>query len=177
MDAAILLRPEKCPTLEAIGGRFDLAGRYGISPAALRSYARRLEEFARPAMTSQVLAGVLGCLPAGHRRRVLTGSQVLLLSKVVKLLTDGRGDAELSVADLAKLATVLGSLAGRRTTSSNAKTPGGSQRTLRTAPAETAAIQDATSLTEAVRLVYGLTGSRIGREIPQEAPSTISTDE
>lgn len=157
LDAAILLRPADCPTLEAIAQKFDLEGRYGISPDSLANYARKLEQFVRPAMTSQVMAGVLGCLPASYRRQLVAGGQVMLLSKVVQALADDEREAALSVADLAKLAAVLAAVS---VSGPLKPPPAGSTRAghkgRRNVLAGGAAIEDPTQLAEAVKMVYGL---------------------
>ena len=55
LDEAILLRPDDCPTLEAIADKFALTDRYGIKGPALRTYARRLEQ-CEPS-TNPILSG------------------------------------------------------------------------------------------------------------------------
>ena len=100
VDEAILLRPEECSSLETIVQRFGLEEKYGITMKALRGYAHKLEQLARPAAASHLLARVLGCLPEEDRRRLLAGSEVLLLSRVIQALSDGKAEA-LCVADLA----------------------------------------------------------------------------
>lgn len=112
LDEAILLRPRNMPTLESIAAHLDLA-RYGISPKALQTYARRLEDLARPAATGQLLTVVLGCLPPGYRRRVHDGTEVLLLSRLAQVLSSDKSQA-LSVADLARLVHALATLARSR---------------------------------------------------------------
>jgi len=113
LDRLILLRPKGCATDEAIAKRLMLTERYGVSVTALKRYARQLEELVRPMVSSQLIAAIMGCLPPEFRRSVTDGSQVLLLGKVVQALNglDDNGDKmpnrTLSVADLAKLATVL----------------------------------------------------------------------
>ena len=175
LDAAILLRPPNCSTLKAIARRFDLQNQYGLKYASLKIYARRLEEFVRPAMTAQVMAGILGCLPERHRRQVFDGSQILLVSKVLNLLDDTGGDASLSVAELAKLAAVLASAAGKgrgRDGSSN-----NNQLPLNDDPAATTgdrpAPPDASRLSAAVRMVYGL---GIAEKPPAQEEDNGTTD-
>ena len=152
LESAILLRPSGCGTLEAIARTFELKSRYGLSLAALRNYARKLEQWVRPAVASQVMAGVLGCLPDDFRRRLINGSQVLLLSRVNQALGDEDGPP-LSVAELAKLADVLKSLArGRAGSAGNAPSDG--QECGEHAPNGTEL--DLEKMTKAVRVLYGL---------------------
>ena len=113
LDKVILLRPAGLTTIEAIAEHFRLAGRYGISLASLRSYARKLEAFVRPIITAQLAAGILGCLPSTYRHQILAGSQVLLLSRVIQALSADDEQHALSVSDLARLASLLKALAGR----------------------------------------------------------------
>jgi hypothetical protein len=174
LDAAILLRPADCPTLEAIARKFDLGGRYGISPDSLANYAHKLEQFVRPAMTSQVMAGMLGCLPARYRRQLVAGGQVMLLSKVVQALADDEREAALSVADLAKLAAVLAAMSGAGGSKSYAAKAGGAaRRGPRNVLAGGAAIEDPTQLAEAVKMVYGLCHHKGGKNDPEE-PNTVA---
>lgn len=113
LDRLILSRPKGCATEEAMARRLKLTEQYGVSVAALKRYARLLDRVVRPVVASQLTAAIVGCLPPEYRRNVTDGSQVLLLGKVVQALsdqaTDGRGvpTQALTVADLAKLATVL----------------------------------------------------------------------
>ena len=113
LDRLILSRPKGCATEEAITQRLKLTQRYGVSVVALKRYARQLEKVARPLVASQLTAAIVGCLLAEFRRSVADGSQALLLGKVVQTLNDrvaevsGKPKETLSIADLAKLATVL----------------------------------------------------------------------
>lgn len=156
LDRAILLRPENLATLEAIADQFKLAERYKVSLAALRTYTGKLEQFVRPVLTSQLMAGVLGCLSEEYRQQLVAGSQVLLLSRVIKALT-ADGEAALSVADLAKLASVLSSFAGRATTA-RAKTDRarGKRRGNNEDAGAALSAANPTKLAEAVRTLYGL---------------------
>jgi hypothetical protein len=168
LDRAIILRPEGLGSLEAIARHFKLAEKYDISIAMLRTYAGKLEELVRPAVTSHVLAGVLGCLPESYRKQIVAGSEVLLVSKVMQALNGdggapgagggGNPAAPLSVADLAKLASILVSLARRRGRGDRAVSrtnPRGEGE-----PAEPAGACGTPSgpikLAETVRLLYGL---------------------
>ena len=168
LDEAILLRPAECATLDQIAEKFELAERFGISGTALRSYARKLEQYVRPAAASQLMAGVLGCLPEGYQQRLLAGSQVLLLSRVVKSLS-AEGGGELSVAELAKLASVLSAMGGRSRVptahSKSSRPPASGSKTIRGMHSSTsdegepdlsAATGNPTKLAEAVRMLYGL---------------------
>jgi hypothetical protein len=156
VDEAILLRPAKCATLEQIAEKFELAGRYGISHSALRSYARKLEQFVRPAVASQLMAGVLGCLPEGYRQRLVAGGQVLLLSRVVQALS-AEGGAELSVAELAKLASVLSAVGSRsRSPAAGAKAAPHTRSSSAGEVDPKPPTGDPAKLAEAVRMLYGL---------------------
>ena len=159
LDDAILLRPTNCATLEEIAEQFQLTERYKVSLPMLRTYARKLEELARPVMASQLIAGLLGCLPEGYRQRLVAGSQVLLLSRVVQALT-AEDDSGLSVADLAKLASILSALAGQSVLSekkrgrSRSKASGEHERD--SDGDRPAAPANPTKLAEAVRAIYGI---------------------
>jgi len=165
LDEAILLRPSDCATLEQIADKFELTGRYGISASVLRSYTRKLEQFVRPAAASQLMAGVLGCLPEEYRQKLLAGGQVLLLSRVIRALS-AEGGTELSVADLGKLATVLSAVSGRsispsiktRTTSKkrSSQNSDSMQESASSAFDSSTLSHDPTQLAEAVRMLYGL---------------------
>lgn len=157
LDRAILLRPEGCRTLDDIAERFELTSRHGISRASLRTYARKVESLVRPEITAQVVAGVLGCLPRRYREQVANGSQVMLLSRVVGALE--HKETALSVAELAKLASVLASVARRtrrsKVPSRDARRPAVSGPPLAGA-ANPQAPLDPSSMARAVRLLYGL---------------------
>jgi hypothetical protein len=166
LDEAILLRPSECPTLEAIGRKFRLAEEYGVTHKGLKTYASRLERLVRPVLTAQVMAGALGCLPESYRQQLVAGTRVMLLSRVVQTL-QGREPSSLTIADLAKLASILSAVArpgtdteggvSRRPRSGCPDRPHGAERAVpRDAPAR---------ITEAVRLVYGLTWP------PEDQPS------
>ena len=158
LDEAILLRPADCATLDQIADKFELAERFGISGSALRSYARKLEQFVRPAVASQLMAGVLGCLPEAYRQRLIAGGQVLLLSRVVQALL-AEGGAELSVADLAKLASVLSAMGNRSRLPALKAKAAPTTRTSQTGEGEPdpePAAGNPTKLAEAVRMLYGL---------------------
>lgn len=185
IDAAILLRPPECSTLKAIAQRFEIRKQYGLSYDSLEYYASRLEEFVRPAMTAQVMAGILGCLPERYRRQVFTGSQVLLVSKVLNLINNTDSNATLTVAELAKLATVLASAAGNARTRDGS--PKNNQLPLSDDPAapsdDQPAPADASRLSAAVRMVYGLglpnqdalpNQNEVTNQDVNESPSNIS---
>lgn len=165
LDEAILLRPADCATLEQIADKFELASLYGISTSVLRSYARKLEQFVRPAAASQLMAGVLGCLPEEYRQQLVAGGQVLLMSRVVKALSD-EGGTELSVADLAKLGSVLSAVGGRPSVSAtrikstqkkrSSKDDASEQESVAGESASISSSHDPTKLAEAVRMLYGL---------------------
>lgn len=155
LDAAILLRPKDCPTLEAIAEKFKLAERYGISRAALRTYAGKLEQLVRPMAASQVLAGVLGCLPASYRRKLAAGSEVMLLSRLVKTLHDEQSST-LAVADLAKLAVLLKTMRPphRKNTTPKRRRNGLPRDSAN--PPPNSEVFDSEQMAEAVRTLYGL---------------------
>jgi len=154
LDKAILFRPPESPTLEAVADKFKLSERYNISLASLRNYARKLEQFVKPAMGSQLLAELLGCLPESYRQQVASGNQVLLLSKVLQALTMGGADA-LSVADLAKFSTILSGIASRTNMGSKKSTGSGPKKKGPPAESEPSGAEPG-KVAEAVRMLYGL---------------------
>lgn len=150
LDAAILRRPTGLQSLEEIARRFGLDAQR-ISRGALRSYARRLEELARPAAASQVLAAIFGCLPSAYERRLLAGTQVLLLSRVVQALA--ASESALSVAELSRLSMALAALARSGLT---ARSRGYARpRSARTDATRSASLPPA-RIAELVRDIYGL---------------------
>jgi len=158
LDEVILLRPSDCPTLEAIEKKFDLQKRYGVSPAALRVYARRLEQLVRPAVASQVSAAVLGALPPDFQQSVVTGSRVLLLSRIVRSLTDDQVET-IPVADLARFASMLAAMRRQTHGSQRAGTKKTSKHDAvgeRTQPDETPDPSDPKKLMQTIRALYGL---------------------
>ncbi len=156
LDKAILLHPDERATLEAVAAEFKLAERYRITPTALQTYARKLEQLIRPVLTSQLIAAALGCLPESYRQQLVDGSQVLLLSRIVQGLTTG-DESGLPVADLAKLASILSAVAGR-TTTARARTRGaGGKPTSASKDADApVSAADPAKMAEAVRMLYGL---------------------
>jgi hypothetical protein len=156
LNRAIMLRSSSRASIDALAAKYDLPKQYGVSAAALRSYARRLEELLRPVLASQLVAAALGCMPEAYRRQALAGSQVLLLSRFVGCVW--QGDAALSAAEMAKLAAVLGSFAekgaSKTARSGRPATPDGT-------PSSNG---QPTKLAEAVRAVYGLTWPPTSRE-------------
>jgi hypothetical protein len=155
VDRVILLRPKRCSTLEAVAEQHQLEERYGISMKALRTYARKLEKLVRPAAASQVLAGVLGCLPESERKRMLAGSEVLLLSRVMQALCGDQQQA-LDVADLAKLSSILCSVAKNSGKPASEKKTGREPDRQNTRGNDNPAPQSPAKLAEAVHLLYGL---------------------
>ncbi len=155
LDAAILLRPKDCPTLEAIAEKFKLAERYGISRAALRAYAGKLEQLVRPMAAAQVLAGVLGCLPVSYRRKLAAGSEVMLLSRLVKTLHDEKSST-LAVADLAKLAVLLKTMSQPNKKSEKPKPRQKTPPREPLPPTPESAASDSEGMAETVRTLYGL---------------------
>lgn len=175
IDSAILLRPPELATLELIAARFQLKEQYGVTPAALRAYARRIEELARPVATARLMAGVYGCLPAAQRRKLLAGSQVLLLSRVIQVLST-EGDTALSVAELARLGSIVSGMAGRKATRNPKPAKDSKNRTR--GRAEIPA--DGGDIAALVRQVYGLNIAG-GEQTPGSAlpvqPSAASATE
>jgi hypothetical protein len=105
LDAALIHRSTTGETMSEIGGRLKL-DKFGVTSAELERYAEMLEELIRPIACSQFVAGVLGCLPAAYRRRLMTGNQILLMSKVAKILSQSNKE-EFAAGELVKLANVL----------------------------------------------------------------------
>lgn len=156
LDHALLARSPGRLRLRRIASEFRLSERYRVSVTALESYARRLEELIRPVLASQVVAGVLGCLPESMRRRMLAGSQVMLLSRAVQAL-HFEEKTPLPVADLAKLATVIhsiGSRAGSAGHRGTRKKP--EENRAEGESSRPGAMGDSDRLAEAVRMIYGL---------------------
>ncbi len=110
LDAQLLARGAEPAAREQIMAKLGLA-EHGVTLEQLAAYAAALEELARPVVTSQVMAAVLGCLPRVYRRRLLVGSEVLLISRVLAALSD---EQNLSVPELGRLAAVIRSLGGSR---------------------------------------------------------------
>ncbi len=159
LDEAILHRPAGCSTLEAVYEKFDLAKRYGVSLASLKTYAARLDRLVRPAAASQVVAAVLGCLPADHRDRLVAGTQVMLLSKVVHALTREEQEEEaapLSIADLGRLAGVLRSVTAANRANTGARSDGKRRASKSGCEPDLPPGTDQDTLAEAVRMLYGL---------------------
>lgn len=166
LDRALLL-PDSTPTsLDALAAEFKLAERYGISTATLKTYAGKLEQLVRPVVTSQVLAGVLGCLPAAYRRKLIQGSEVILVSKVLEALNSQQ--SQLSVPELTKMASILSALARRRSTPHRA----GPRPRLADASADTPSPSptEPTRLAESIRLLYGLPWPVDGTTSPAGVP-------
>lgn len=145
LDSALLAREAGPAAREQIAAKLGL-DRYGVTAGHLAVYVAALEQVARPVVTSQVLAAVLGCLPRGYRRRLVIGSEVLLLSRVLAALSD---EQSLSVAELGRLAAVIGSLGGARRGSAAA---GGKRSPGRRGESGMSHEQ----LARSVRLLYGL---------------------
>lgn len=172
LHRAIILRPAGLQTLAAIAEKFELAEKYGISATALRSYAERLEQLVRPAVTSQVVAGVLGCLPEAYRRQMVAGSQVMLISRVLQTMESP--DATLSVAELAKLASILAALGrqGERPRKPARRGTTGRNGTEADESANDAAqTAEPTRLAEAVRTLYGLSWPPESEEAENATPT------
>lgn len=162
LDSAILLRPKHLPTLEAIAAHFELS-KHGISPAALRSYARRLEELARPAAAGQVLAAVFGCLPGSYRRQLMAGTQVVLLGRVIQALSAQKSEP-LTVAEMARLGTLLSAMARSSRPREGVSAKQSHRKLL---PAAAAELQPS-RIAELVRGIYG-----VSLPAPAAVPSSI----
>jgi len=151
LDRAILMPAESDDSIEQVARELKLTEQYGVSPAALRSYVRKVEQLMRPTVTSQIMAAVLGCVPEAYRRRLMDGSQVLLVSRLLATLNaDNTG---LTVAEMAKLASILQMMSGTRAavrSAARSTQPGD-------APSDAnASDPDPSRLSESVRRVYGL---------------------
>jgi len=155
LDRAILLRPEGCGTLEAIGAKFKLADKYGVSRDNLRTYARKLERVAEPYFAGNLAAAVLGCMPASYRAQVTVGSQIILISRLVKALT--QNESTLKISDLVRLSSILRTAtatgAARNATTKGCGRNGENRRRLGASPASPSR---QAALVEAVKTVYGL---------------------
>jgi len=164
LNEVILSRPSDCATMEAIADKFELTKRYNISLAALRSYASRLEMLVKPTVMSQLKSAVLGCLPESYRQQIIDGSQVMLLSRLIHVLSRSEesgeaksksGDGELSVAELVKIATVLTGMARQANIGRTANKRSGSAEKNHRTPSEDQP-KEPEKLSESVRAVYGL---------------------
>lgn len=112
LEHALFDRGRTGKTLEQISDELSLT-KYLICPGDVTDYARTFDELVRPAVSAQVLAGVLGCLPASYRKRLVRGSEVLLLSKLTQALS-ADSEETISVSELMKLASILRAAAGKR---------------------------------------------------------------
>jgi hypothetical protein len=125
-------------------------------------------------MANHLMSGLLGCMPRRYRERLVAGSQVLLLSRVVQALTRAQPEAQtaadsgetddadpLSVSELAKLASILSSLTARvtpdgaKTATKRSKQKSTGSQTGRPGDAQNTKV-DHDKLSEAVRMLYGL---------------------
>jgi hypothetical protein len=181
LDRALLRRPAGAASLEAVAARFHLQEEYGVGPTALRTYARRLDDMVRPVLTSQLLAAALGCLPRDFRDRLIAGSEVVLLSRLVQALTAEEAEP-LSVADLGRLATILSGLARRAGSHGPGRRTPGDRRAgtgLRAGDVLRDGIDDASlapgdpppRLAEAVKMLYGID---LGSSTGEAGPDTDS---
>ena len=154
LDAALLKGSVDNAALQAIAADLKLST-YGVSVGILKKYAVRLEQWVRPSLTAQLLAGVLGCLPEDYRRQLVAGSQVLLLSRVIQALSSDGKDA-LPAADLAKLASILSAL-GISTSKAAAKLMSkGTAKDSKKDPSEPPLVLDKAVMAKTVRELYGL---------------------
>lgn len=167
LNEAILLRPKGLGSLEAIASHLELA-HYGISLAALRTYARQLEELVRPAANAQLMGSLLGCLPESFRRQLIAGSEVLLLSRVLRAL-NAEGEHALTVAELARLASIVTALAGK--TARSRPTPHRSKKNKDGGPEDRDGNPSSeTGLAAAVRTLYGLSWPPDDRTSDNDTP-------
>jgi hypothetical protein len=177
LDQALVLRADSGTTLDAIAKKFELAERFGITARALRSYARKLEAGIRPVMVEQLVASVLGCLPWSYKEQVASGSQILLLSRLVQMLHDETRPG-LSANDLARLADIASGIAGRIATNSShprrSRSPAGRELS-QDPPAECPTAP--AKLAEAVRAIYGLSWPAQSQSAkPPNEPTARATD-
>ncbi len=148
LERALLERASREDSLEEIARKFELE-RYGISMEMLSGYAATLDELVRPVASTQIVAGVLGCLPASFRSRMLRGNQVLLLSKVAAILWESR-ESQMEVGELLKLATLLRAAAQTR------RQQAGGRRGKEGGSPKEAALFDMGRMGGSVRALYGL---------------------
>lgn len=153
LDRAILLPGGGGCSIPEIVEKFKLTEKYAITPAMLATYARKLEQLMRPTVTSQVMAGVLSCLPEAYRRRLIRGSEVLLVSKVLAALNTS--ETPLTVAEMAKLASILMSVAKQNGSPARQSKRVDSQGTDSGARDRAEAV-DPAKMAESIRLLYGL---------------------
>jgi hypothetical protein len=125
-------------------------GRFGLKPELLEEYATRFDALIRPIASSQIIAGILGCLPASTRARMLKGNQMLLLSKLAQVLVEAQ-EVKLESGEMVKLAGVLRSAGQvqRTETGSSARSKGRPSN-------PDAALFDHDRFGRAVRVLYGL---------------------
>lgn len=156
LDGVLLSRGCDRHSVSEVARAFRLRERYGITPAALEQYARKLEAVARPFLSSRLTTAILGCLPDSFRQQVVVGGQVLLLSRVVRALTD-RPDEPLPAADLVKLASALRALAQvPRDARRSVRRSGGRRGDDADADASDGMSGATAELDRAIRQVYGL---------------------
>jgi hypothetical protein len=156
VDEAILQRPAECPSLEKIAAKFELAQRYHVSVSALKRYAGKLEKLARPVVASHLMTHVIHCLPEANRADLIAGGEVMLLSRLFRKLIDkGKDDSDLSIADLAKLASILVSVVSKMT-SAGGVPPGRGEKSGARQCCSGPVAYDENSLAQAVRSLYGL---------------------
>lgn len=153
LDRAILLPGSGGCSIPEIAEKFKLIEKYAITPAMLATYARKLEQLMRPTVTSQVMAGVLSCLPEAYRRRLIRGSEVLLVSKVLAALNTSK--TPLTVAEMAKLASILMSVAKQNRSPTRRSDRQAEQGSGLTA-CDRAEAADPAKMAESIRMLYGL---------------------
>lgn len=172
LDQALLLRPKGYATLNAVADKFQLVSKFGITPRALRTYARKLEELLRPLFAGQLLASLMGCLPEAYRRQVNDGGDVLLISRIVQALTET--ETRLAVPELARAACVFGSNTGSKNVSHSPKESYGETSSREPVQIEgSSAMKDSNRLVHVTRMVYGLDWSVGLRAKPNTEPPNM----
>ncbi|MCL2329675.1 MAG: hypothetical protein FWC56_00050, partial [Phycisphaerae bacterium] len=150
-------------TIPAILRHFALQEKYDLTADQVEAYAERVEQLVRPEVTSQIMAGVLGCLPKAYRRQLVAGGEVLLVSRVLQALN--MQESGLRVAEMAKLASILLSL-GRQSRSEETGRRSRSGKQSQKSGARDVDVNegdggnmdgvDSIQLAESLRLLYGL---------------------
>lgn len=157
LEHALFDRGRTGKTLEQISDELSLT-KYQIRSGDVTDYAATFDELVRPAVSAQVIAGVLGCLPASYRKQLARGSEVLLLSKLTQVLS-ADSEQTISVSELMKLASILRASRGKRAVT---RGRGGKRR-----EASTESFSD-DHVSAAVNRLYGLSWPRESPSVPQK---------
>lgn len=168
LDPELLKASSNRAALEALWRKERLHERFGIGLPALRTYVRRLEECVRPALGAQIVAALLGSLPREYRRRVMEGSAVLLLSRMVAALSLQTSEP-LSASELARLGGILRGLRSTRC--------GVARRVSETSRRGSTETMSPDRLAQAVRAIYGLDWPPRDRALLSDAPSSAKSAE